>query len=376
MISYEKGFSFSIAIGSHKDFIPEADFDSAMIIEEAGNLLPTCEVVFRLRDMSVLKSINQGNTMLVGIGNYGKLYYGSFMITRRYIIAEAFDHVDLKLIGILDTVPYLSDTAVKYFKQKKSSECIQAIVSQYFSYKTNFTESPNDTMNWFQSNITDRAMVNKLWLHAKYPDNDVPMVGITAKQEFLHKGIDKTLKEPPWILTFDRTKKGSKIIYYDMKSSVLYNNGVVDAGSGYAKGRIVHNVDVNDTNYNTPQLPVMLASTSKSDSINPGSRASTISIQNSNMHENWYDTKDFNVRALSKLNSIQAKVGVILEPLNDLSILDHVIFEDLPQEKVSNPAREETSGHWFVSKVCRKIHNRRYVNIITLTRDSINSVAS
>lgn len=375
MIGINKQYSFSIEVGGAKDFFGVDDLISASTVEEVGNVLPPMEVIFVLRNKPLFDKMNQGSSCVIGIGIEGLPYsgirYTKFVIISKQKLAESHGNFVIKLVGIYDALPYLTDTFVTYFKQKTSMEVLSGKAGKYFQFKTNLPNSL-DKMNWHQTNISDKNMVNKLWLHSVFPNQDTPMVGITSKGEFLYKGVKATMGEPFWNFQPDAHDWKSNSVLYETRPQFKFNSGIVDAFAGYAQSRLVHNVDENQTSYNTPLWEVKMAQTAKDESIDPGSRIAQVSIQNSNVHSQYFDAKDYNTRVLAKLNGAQAKFYWEKSFVSDnFSLLDKVKVDDFPVR--SGGYSHDTGGFWFISKICRKIVHQRFVMIVTITKDMLNN---
>ena len=376
MIGINKQFVLSVTVGGESDFFGVNDLISAMTVEEVGNQLPTFELVFVLRNKALFDFMNQGSSCKIGIGIEGTKFdgirYTQFVIISKEKLAENHDHFVIRLVGIYDALPYLTDTFVSVFRNMTSFELLSSKVSSYFTFKTNLPNS-NDRMTWHQTNVSDQKMVKSLWLHSAFPQNDTPMVGISTKGEFIYKGVKKTLEEDHWNFQPDSHNWTSRTVLYETRPIFRFNQGTVDALAGYASSRIVHNVDSNQTSYNVPSWQVKMAQTTKDESIEPGSRIASVSIQNGNVHGSYWDSMDYHMRVLAKISAAQCKVYWEKSfAYDDLALLDKVQLDDFPVDQ-GNSYNHDTAGYWFISKICRKIENGKFRMIVTLTKDMLNN---
>lgn len=375
MIAIHKQYVFSINVGGVQDFFGVHDLISAYVIEEVGNQLPTFEVIFKLRNKDLFDKMNQGSSCKIGIGiedvKFSGIRYTQFIITGKEKLAENQNEATIRLVGIYDALSYITDTYVTHFKNMTSFEVLSSKVGKYFTFKTNLPNSL-DKMTWHQTNVSDKIMINKLWLHSVFPEQDTPMVAITSKGEFLYKGVKKTMTEKFWNFQPDDHDWSSNTVLYETRPQYRFAQGTVDAYAGYAQSRIVHDVDSNKSSYNTPEWEIKMAQTGKDESIEPGSRISAISIQNTNVHDQYFDAKDYNTRVLAKISAAQCKVYWEKSFAYDsLSLLDKVKLDDFPERK--GGYSHDTGGYWFISKICRKIEDQRFKMIVTLTKDMLNN---
>ena len=376
MIGISKQFVFSIDIGGHKDFFTPEELVSVITTEEVGNQLPAFELVFVLKNKILFDLMNQGTACKIGIGIEGTKFngirYTQFVITNKEKLSENHNQFIIRLVGIYDALSYITDSFVTHFKDKTSMQVLSYKAGKYFQFKTNLPNSL-DKMTWHQTNISDKLMINKLWLHSVFPEQDTPMIGITTRGEFLYKGIKKTLGEPKfWNFQPDEHNWSPNTVLYEARPQYRFSQGTVDAYVGYAQSRIVHNVDDNSSSYNTPQWEIKMAQTSKDEPIEPGSRISGVSIQNGNVHDQYFDAKDYNMRNLAKISAAQCKVFWEKSfSYEDLSLLDKVKLDDFPTRDLSYS--HDTAGYWFISKISRRIFDGRFSMIVTLTRDMLNN---
>lgn len=375
LIGVEYQYLVDIKINGEDIDILEPDLHLVKIVEESGNFLPSVELVFKTRVIAQYHKMVEGNLLTVGIArDRNKIEYSNFKIVSRKKLNDDYDNIIVRLVGISSMIGYTLDTHISRFINKNSFEVIKATTGKYFTFSTNIQGDPIDKMNWYQANMTDRQMATKAWLHSRFSDQDIMMMGITAKDEVRCRGIKATVAGigvKKWNFTLGKEVPGFTLILLSGKPMLKVSTGLVDFSAGFPKSRIIHNVHGNYSNYTSPNNRITIAHTEKIETSGSGARLNTVSVQNDTMHDGYFDARDYNVCNLSRMGSLKAKVlfdGIF----EDIGLLDlAVIAYDDPIMGYTN---YDSSNLWIVGKVARVLSDRRFRTIVTLYRDSMNLV--
>lgn len=360
-----------LSLSEPLDNLEYFDISSFKMISEAGNIMPSCEIVFTLRNKEKFHELNQGKVITIGVGNNeNNLAVGNFTIFSRKKLKEENNNVNVRLLLTHQAINYSIDTKVD-IKHEKSLPLLSNIATRNsFIFQTNI-EDTVDKMKWVQSNISDRSMVNKLWFHSILPNQtDLMLVGITPDNKFLCRSFEKTkdgIGVGKWAFIPDSTSptNGFTPIIYTQNPEYRSNTGTIDYLNGYSKSRIVHS-DNNNSNYVTARQAPTLAQTSKDESINPTQRIGAISYQSKdNMHSDYYARQEYTIRCLTKFNAHTVKIAT--ETFFPGCVTDIAFLYDKHKA-------EDTQGKYLIKKVCHRISNNRYVALITLCRDNPNEV--
>ncbi|WBU87740.1 hypothetical protein [Escherichia phage EP_H11] len=370
MIGVKGQYVAMFKIGDFKDFIGPRDLIQFKIIEEAGNVMPTYELVFECRDEQIVSVLKEGNFIYASFGrNEASMINVKLAILKRQKTNFGVGSQILRVLGVFGAVPYRIDSQAASHTGT-SIEVMKSIVSKYFKADFNCPASDNK-MNWLQNNINDRDFVNQLWLHSNL-NSDTPLVGITTDGLFRVRSISTAVdrNNPNWKLTSLETKDAGAI-YYDKPPNIYSDSGAVNALGGYAKSRIVHNQSDNQSFYSTPQGSPILSVSSNQEVSDTGRRLGGVSILNENVHSSYHSSFDYNVRNLLRLSMMKAKVEITGYYFN-IRVLDSVLLKE-DSDARRKEANMDSSGLWLTQKVCRIFTNKDLCTVLTLCRDGMNN---
>lgn len=354
------------------DTLEYFDINSFKMVSEAGNIMPSCEIVFTLRQKEKFHELNQGKTITVGVGNSeDKLAFGNFTVFSRKKLKEEDNNVDVKLLLTHKSINYSVDTKVSIVNDKSIAILPSLAGRNGFGFSSNIDDTL-DKMKWVQSNITDRAMVDKLWFHSVLPDQkDLMLIGITPDSKFLCRSYEKTkagagVGKWAFIPDLGSPTNGFTPIIYTQNPEYRSNTGTIDYLSGYSQTRLVHDADSKKSDFITARSAPFLAQTSRDESTNPSLRFASVSYQSKdNMHGSFYARKEYTMRCLTKFNSHTVKIAT--EQFIPCEVTDIAFLYDKHKA-------EDTQGLYLIKRVCHRIYNNRYVGLVTLCRDNPNEV--
>lgn len=370
MIGVKGQYVAMFKIGDFKDFVGMRDLISFKIIEEAGNLMPTYELVFECRSEEVLSVLKEGNFIFASFGrNEASMVNVKLAILKRQKTNFGIGSQVVRLLGVFAAVPYRINSQAASFTGT-SLDVMKQIVGKYFKSDFNCPASDNK-MNWLQNNINDRDFVTQLWLHSNL-NSDTPLVGITTDGLFRVRSISTAVDKnnPTWKLTSLETRD-EEAIYYDAPPNIYSDSGAANALGGYPKSRIIHNQNDNQSFYSTPQGSPILSVSSNQEVSQTERRLGGVSILNENVHSSYHSSFDYNLRNLLRLSMMKAKVQITGFYFG-IRVLDSVLLKE-----DSDPNRRESdlfsSGLWLTNKVCRIFTNKDLCTVVTLCRDGMNN---
>ena len=191
MIEIKNQFICRIEVGPYKDFILTEDLISLSYMESAGLAIPFFSMSFILRNLDVLKYLNEGNVINVSMG----------------VTTPELSAMQIRLISDISEIDYTLGSVVsikgvlhlpKFIQLAKTNvfegssiEVMQKILSSHFGVVSN-VDKTNDRQIWYQTGITDRQMIRDLWFHSYINNNTFMAVGFD-NNNFRIKDIRKSL---------------------------------------------------------------------------------------------------------------------------------------------------------------------------------------
>lgn len=353
-----------------KDLKP-IDLISFKMISEAGNIMPSCEIDFFLRDKSKFHELEQGKPITVAVGtDENSLMSGNFAIFKRLKVREEPDYVLVRLILTHQSINYSVNTSVAIYNEKSKNLIATMAGEGGLSFTSNIDDTM-DKMKWVRHNISPRRMVNKLWTHSILPNSrDIMLIGITPEGKLHCRSLEKTkagigVGKWAFIPYIDCPTNNFTPVYYTQSLEYKSHTGTIDYLGGYSQSRIVHNTDDKSTSMISAKSSPTLAQTKKDESINVAKRFSNVSLQSKdNMHGSWYNRENYTVRSLIKLNAHTIKI-ICEGQYAPVEVTDIAFVYD---------RTTDTSGLWLVKKVCHRVYNNVYTLIVTVCRDNPNEV--
>ena len=348
----------------------QTGFESFKIVEEAGNQLPTFELIFRTTDAGLLSFINEGNVISAGMGVTQINLTTNLRPMSKDISRADSSSLRFHITGFYDAIDYLANTKTSTTDEISSLEAMQAITSQHFTNDYS-TSSANDKMNWCQHGIPNQSMVEHLWQHADLGSGNFPMIGITSDGTFrLRTASDLTSGNYQWNFTNAEQLGGSTVPFhydYNIKSDTGFTNIV----AAYQKSADIVDLDKGPGSIFTTN-PVGLfgqsSSLEQSSSIAAGAAGALLS--NINHHTNFNQAKADNVTNLANASSTKLNVSNS-DYFFPIKLLDVIMFTDFLEDASSV---QSFSGLWVVTEVSRSIEEGKFHTQITATRESMNNV--
>ena len=374
MIGVRGQYLFAFSIADRNDFLIESDLQLLKIVEEAGNVLPTFELVFTLQDKTVLRYFNEGNVLEISMGEDNlEMTSLDFRILNKLITRIAHNKYLVRLSGVYDAMEYYTDCKVRVTENISGVEAILNTVSQYFGIDSNITKS-QDQQYWIQPNISDRTFVNNVWAHSWLSDS-FPAIGIVSNGIFVLKDVKKLAKtlltqDYDWKFVSHDTGKSDELVFDQYK--IESNTGLINVWTGYEREKDVLNLNNGSESLITPTLNPILAISNKLDRMpEAGTRASEFGVINENVHPNYWLAYHQNLAYLALFGSTKI-VLQFSSRYADVRVLDLVLLQDIDLDMKQSEGYY--SGSYLVSRVTRAIENRNFVTMVQLNREALGEL--
>lgn len=369
MIEVKDQYRFVFSLGGSTDFLAADLFESFLVVEEAGNVPATWNLVFRATEERVLSSLNEGN--LLG-ASYGPGSEGMAMAKLAILKAKmgkvGADQRRVSLSGISDAMGYVTAPGVEIIPGVSALEAVCTVAGRYFQVDADPKVS-EDKQNWIRCNTSAKRFVNDTWLHADLTDS-CPLIGITADGKFRVRDLKKAAGTVKWRLVRDGV--GGDIAYSG-DFGVDWRSGIMNSWFGYGREKMVSEIERGTQGKQKEELSSLLAMSDKLGraSVVPP-RADMTGFQNENVHPKYWSSYLRNMGYLSAYSSLCLTVTVP-HRYYPIQLLDTVYFVD-PDVADSEPASSVLSGRYLVTKVVRSLSGMQLTTTLELMREGLNEM--
>jgi hypothetical protein len=371
MINLSGQYSLVFSVAGFDDFLTELDLQYLKVVEEAGNILPTFEIVFTLLDKNILKYLNEGNPFYISFGEDGSnLTTSSFRIMGKNLNKLGQGKYIVRLMGVYNAFPYYTDCKIQITDKVSGIKVIQDVASQHFSTVDSNIANSQDNQAWIQHNTPDRVFVNEVWMHSHIA-NSFPAIGITSQGIFVLRDVRKlSVGDYTWkfVSAYDDITDPKEILI-DPAYSMESMTGLVNAWVGYGKEKNLWDVDKSVASVDKPALTPMLASSSALDRLTiAGKRAAEFNLINENVDSHYWTAYQNNLAYLTVFGCTGMLISFTKRFAN-VKVLDLVNLRD-PDIDLAQSG-ELYSGSYLVSKVVRIVENKIPVTMVELNRESL-----
>jgi len=380
MIGISGQFVFGVTIGHHKDFLSLGDLQEFTVIEDAGGILPTYILVFKIYNDDILSFINDGNNLEVSFGqSVDSVTNMVLSIFSHNVQPQGNNCKTVTLIGLLHKPDFLTTAKLVNYDAKLSTiEVIKMVAERNFRVVSNVTRSYDPHLN-IQPNTTDKEFITKIYPHTDLGES-FPVMGINIRGEFIIHDFRRLVKEGfTWKIGMDRDAIGIAPDY--VTSS---NSGFVDAQYSRRSNTVdmVGGFSTNFLGSVTPLLTLMKSLTKtnvpairgivglKGPSI-PGFKIAMPSFVNANVSAKYETAALNNVKRLASFSSSKITVTLMPQEYIPISVLDIVMFKQPHTNRQGSS--ESESGLYIVTKVARTIQNSMLLTTVQMSREGMNS---
>lgn len=374
MIGVEGQYRFSFSVAGKRDFVMSRALDRFLLVEQAGNVLPTFELVFWTVDDEVLKYCNEGNDIDVEFGvDAGSTENTTLRITKADFARMGEDKRYVYLEGIYSAPKYIANNRLQITDEKSAAEVIREVARRHFEVKGNLSKS-NDKQRWVQSNVSDKKWVNELWMHMDLGDS-FPAVAIGVDGAFQLVDVKKHLggQDYAWRFTMRPRDQAKDIEPY---GNVQFGSrsGFVNQWVGYGRKDVKYKVEAGESEEtdNDDAAPLLATGSSLGRSADVGIRFGRVRQANENQHERYWEAKEKNLQRLAVMSAFRARCTFTLKhkPIRPLDLL--MILDDTPGDRGQNAGTH--SGLYLCSKVVRELTSDNYFTRVEAVREAMNEM--
>lgn len=368
-------FFLRFKVGSNDDFLSKDDLIAFTVFENSGNQLPTFEWIFKSRDESVLKSLNEGNIVQA---QYGKdrdnLLDVELSISSVSPTKDNADFVQIACNGYASRINYITEHSLSVTPEQSAVEASLAKAQESgFNVVSNIQNS-SDSQKWIQHNISNKAFVNDCYMRADLGDSSCA-VAITADGKFILKDLQKEFDDVSngnnYAFKFTKNPEKENDIPYDSDSEFESQSGFINNWIGYGREiKLINNESGEVSNiFEEPQ--VTLALSNVLDKLaNIGPRYGGVKFQSESVHEKFNESYNHNLIYLANLSKISNIVSVT-DAFFSIKPLDVVMFVEEGTKGVKQSS-DLKSGLYIASGVVRSFQSERVNTLVTLNREVLN----
>jgi len=374
VLGVEGQYVLKIKAGKYDDFLAESDLEEFTIIEEAGNVLPTFDLLCRVRFSDIINYLNEGNVLEVAFGqDRTDMINVRLLVATKEMAKAGASLYTIRLRGITNHPGYLSDSRTRILGPLSGVEAIQQVVGNWF--KTDFgVTSSQDSQRWYQTGNTDKQFVNHLWMHS-YRPNSFLAVGISCDGTFVLRDVRVRAKQKyDWKLVPYIPSKKEEIPFsgdYEVKSET----GFYNQWMGYGRERPLFNLDTGEASTVVPESmsPVLaLASTLDRSANVEGNSKDESCFTSENVDTNYHTSFLQNLSNLAVFSSTSMEMSYA-STFKKTRVLDLVMVLDRDIQD-QNQAAEPQSGLYLISRVTRTFANKTIDTTLRLTRESLSQI--
>ena len=370
MIGIEGSYLLRANIDGFDDFLNESNLVSFIVLEEAGNLLPTCQMVFGCDIEKLLAKFHEGVVFKVSMGkskdNMNDFSFRVLNIT----VTKTQTVYNVELSAILDALDYLVQGRVRTFPKDSAANTIKKIAEKYFSWDKNNITSSKDSQPWIQYGITDKKMIDDMWLLSDVGDKDVPLCGITSSKSFIYRSLLLNSGKYDWkFSTIPDQNARSVGVMTDYLVETLGN--LTNLWTGYGRKKLIYDLEEGTSSDNLfiPKPFVALAKEiNKAKAVEYAvTEAGTVS---KNVDRNYWKTYYNNLSNLVMMSTVHLSLS-IRQSYYPIKLLDRVMFTDYGIDgttKTSSPY----SGIYFITKIVKQVVDKELYTQVELTREALN----
>lgn len=373
MIGIKGQYLVSIKIGPISDAIKEADLKELKVIEEAGNQLPTMELIYESYSDETFPYLNEGNIVTISIGRtLDDLQDCEFIIIHpERARLSALKHT-IRLVGIHKAFPYVSIRKVLTTAKMSAPNAITQVASTYFT--PDIQASSTENVNWIQPNTTDQVMVNHLWLQCNI-SGSFPLLTISLDGYLKLRDANKVFSQKPQWKFSPKAKEGDPTeIAYDGNPQIISQSGALNHLFGHTKQKSIRDtitgVVKSITSDPVPPLLSMASSHNRSNLIT-SRQENHGEVDSDNQDTEHWETNLRNIQSLATFSSNKIALS-ISNAFHKIKTLDTGMVKEDEPNSPSQTSAESISGKYVISRVAYLVAYRMFNMHVELCRESFN----
>ena len=337
-------------------------FQSLVIEQHSGGILPSFELVLSLPDTKIMKEFKINKLITIGFGKTdADLRYYKFRLVNFSSTLVDDNGFTIFLSGIADVLDYIFNTKIEVFNDKASYQTLKGGVSS-LTPKIEYTDSC--IQHWIRYNISEKQFVENV-LERTFIPNSYPIFGLNIEKKLFVYDAKKQFAKSPKVTFKHQDVQSDTIVGFESMS--IESNNVLQNFMSSGKELI----SLEPKNWKRKTHKTNLNSLNGKNYYDKTLNTKyTTEIDSYNTHSKYFDAK---VNNYSKWNQLQMyKVNLVVVnqfvPNNILTILD-------PVKLVTHQGQhqyDELSGKYLVESIIYKISRERTSQRFILVRDFIN----
>lgn len=364
-------YFLNIVIGGQSDFLTqEDDFIHLVLLEEAGNTLPTFNLSFKVykEKEDIFKYLNEGNIVSIQLGKDPNTTVSSeYVITKCTFSRSGEQMWTVQIYGIQNAMSYLAESKIWASDRISGVECILEKAEEHFKVESNI-KSSSDKQYWVQPNVTDKKFISDVWMHSYRPDSFIG-IGISTGGKFILKDM--------LVGTGAKWKFGhkppSEWIKYHSDYIVDIRSGLMNYWAGFNRVRPVWDADEDAEVDISESFKPALAQTryfNRRDDV--GDRSLEFRQINDNVDPNYWNAHKRNMTSLALFSSVELGVEYA-DCFRPMRVLDRVFFLDSRAGSNTSEIVYHT-GYYFISHITRRVDYKNCNTLVVLNRESLSEI--
>jgi hypothetical protein len=347
--------------------VPREGFDTLLIVEEVGNLLPTLEIKFKTDDEQLLRVSGKASKVNVKIFSDTDEVGGVFKVTKTEINPVYDKTNEVRVVGILDKMKYTLEERNQSFSKKKSYEVVKKLMEDNGFKKDKYLDETDDKQTWLQHSTSDKKYLNNVNKKA-YKKGTFFSTAINSDGTYNFIDVVKHFKDERDIRTM-----GPESIYdvtYAQVVNIYNNTSYLKATSSAGMKQSYYNQKTGESGDVEPDIETQVGADEDTEPETYKRGSSTMNISGDE-HPNV--VKAFANHRTGSANFSLYQVHISLgNKLVKIRLFD--LFKVvLPKANAKTPfSNEAMSGKYFVTKNIFFIQKNILTHSIILNRDGIN----
>lgn len=364
MIQVKGQYSLTFSLGSKSDLFSEEELEVFNLIEEAGNILPTFELIVCVSDDTLITLLTENITVQVSYGrSSNEVVTSTLAIARADTVPVGQDKRRVILSGVLNVLEYVNGSNARIISGT-AVDVLREVLSTHFRVDSDV--SSEDSQNWIQPGSSDRSFVQNVWLHSNIPSS-VMLLALSASGVAKIRDIRKLAgSAPKWSFFHFGDFGQEKNIPYKGDPLVEVHQGILNSWYGNPRTQSVVDLNSGESGTSLPAVELLLNSGVRL--WQQFSRVNNVRVANDNVHASYWDSYNGNLTRLAVLSTVKVRVRFD-DRFRDIQLLDLVSFS--AESAIKPIAAGALSGNYIVTKVVRSLSAKKFTTSVELVREQL-----
>jgi len=323
------------------------DFESLVIIQEAGLIVPTFEMQLKQMDYSWYKLLKNNTPIEIIVGKDIDTAEKHKFIIIDYNYFENNNGLNLLLSGLLDVVEFTKKPKIRAFEGNTSE-----VAASIDTVKMNIDYKGNDKQVWIQHNITDKKFLENIVDHSYISDDDFVMSAININKEVTLRSAKKAVTNNKKNIINFSTNQTSESDVFEMDSFEIGSESGVWSYQ-LSDNRTQPVLAINDRNISVLDFNTKSIKNNKSYNENISGVQFPTRFDMGNCHDkfNFAKINNLNKAVLFFRNKVITGSSQYFFQTNKLKLLDTINFMVEDSDDNLNNTTEVLSGNYILSKI-------------------------